>query len=338
MNTRVGRLPQALFCVSLLCVLVAFFFGVEVAYRLSVLLSVFVLFLFAFVCKGGSVAFRQPLILLFSCVVFLGVVLGLLNVFFRDNSIKEFFIYSGIYCGQLVALVLGYSYVYRLAGDGCSSVVDEVHVFKWLAWLCLFDVLWVLVRVFVVGLDVRTSYGFSYLLPFLIVYVARFKSLGLLFSSVWVYVSSSFFLAYGLLSGLRSVSAMAVLLLFLTFAFSGVRRFFVGVLVSLILVASVGFFFVNGAFDGQQATRRVETSVGIIVNRFKLTLFNDGGAKLDPNGGRADESMYALGDFFGREYVVFDMLVGRGYGFVFSDHSKDGELSAHVHVTPVAFS
>lgn len=81
---------------------------------------------------------------------------------------------------------------------------------------------------------------------------------------------------------------------------------------------------------------RIESSVYVVSKRMQQTLLNEDGMRLDPKGGRKEEAEFAL-EAFRESAGEIDYLIGRGYGFAYYDFSKDGEITGHVHITPIAF-
>ncbi len=331
------NLPVLMICLSLLAVASSFVAGVDVAYRLSALLSV-VLMLLVLIRVG----FKRYLLASVPVVWFLlicvfGSLFGFLNVFLRDNSLQQYLVYTGLYWGEAFALSVGAIFFRGLAVDGLADEEIAKEAIRWLGLLAVYDLLWVIVRVLVVGLDVRTSYGFSFLSPFLALYLSKYVVKSSVMSVVVLLLVAIVVLVTGVLSGLRSVSAFSVILVLLLFYRAGVERLIGVVIIATIATNIMGLLRATDLVGDVGFGRQFDRSVEIIINRFNTSLLSDEGVKVDPGEGRSEEAQMALDEFFGPNHVAVDNIFGRGFGFSFIDNSKDGELTAHVHMTPVAY-
>lgn len=331
------NLPVLMICLSLLAVASSFVAGVDVAYRLSALLSV-VLMAFVLIKVGfRRYLLRSVPVVWFYFVCIFGSVFGILNVFLRDNSLQQYLVYTGLYWGEAFALSVGVIFFRGLATEKGADVDVAKEATRWLGLLAVYDFLWLVVRVLVVGLDVRTSYGFSFLSPFFALYLSRYVFKSSVMSVAALLFVATIVLFTGVLSGLRSVSAFSVILVLLLLYRAGVERLIGVAIVAIIAISFIGVLRATDLVGDIQFGRQFDRSVEIIINRFNTSLLSDEGVKVDPGEGRSDEAQMAMDEFFGANHLSVDNIFGRGFGFSFIDNSKDGELTAHVHMTPVAY-
>jgi hypothetical protein len=180
--------------------------------------------------------------------------------------------------------------------------------------------------------------GYSFLFPVLLYLVGARSKEGVL-AIVGLISLVALFVSIALLSGQRSLAGATLTLLIYFFVFMGftralVSRVVLGVLAVLALVLIVDTLEVDDPLVFAAQKR-----IAFVERRLNQTLLSETGFKLDENSsrGREAEAKNALSAFFGPSYSVLDLLVGRGFGFVFPGIGPRGGMVAHVHITPVGY-
>lgn len=283
---------------------------------------IFLFLLFVFYgCKYFSL---DGNVLSLSIIFIVAILIGGVNTILDVNDLTNYVIYS----------TLSISYIFAILAGKYFSF-DFKQGVKILMILAFSELLLVIPRVLIVGLDVRTSLGFTYLLPCIFLFI-KSDAKGLV---IFIITSILYFAAI-FTSGLRSVLIPGILIYIvsLLFLFKTVNE--VGILIDrkkylfiapLVIIATL--MFASNVFNFKD---RIYHATNVVIVRMEQTLLNSDGARLDPNEGRQEESAFAL-EAFEKDASILNYFVGMGYGFSYRDNSKDGELSAHVHITPIAY-
>lgn len=313
-----------IFALSVLPMIFYIIGGMAVGYYLYFFLIIFIIFFYLInYSKKEYPDFVLSSILI---IIVSSIVLGGINAILGINDFKNYFSYTLMGVGYISAILLG-----LFLSDKRDIAVKILFV------LGMSELLLVIPRIFVVGFDSRTSMGFTFLIPYLFLFI-RFNFFYFLF---FIFISF-LFLGATLFSGLRSVLFSGFVLYFynifkLNLYFdksskkiskNNKKYYFIYPLIILFLVVF--------SFNILNLRDRIENSTNIVITRMEQTLLNSDGVRLDPKEGRSEEAEIALVKFREHAYLI-NYLIGMGYGFSFNDDSKDGEGSAHVHITPVAF-
>ncbi|WP_279130985.1 hypothetical protein [Photobacterium phosphoreum] len=324
MNNIVSGVFYRLYLSSIIGLVIAILIEPAIGYRVvSVFYLISVIVCIPFFCRGFLA--RKISIFLF-IMTFLGIVLGFLNSIYAENNIYSWLIYSALSVIYLFCFVIS---------NNVEIDLNYIHTMvKLFAIAAIVEMSWFFLRVIIFGLNSRSNYGFSFLSPFIALYIKQ-SAINENMKSYLVFILSLIVVSIGALSGLRSTFVYSMFLSLLCFYIAGFQSAIRSILpVSLITIIAIILFeydLVN--VELSNLTRSLE----IIFNRFMLTLFSESGAKLDPNGGRYEEAIYALETFKYNINSFVDVIFGKGYGFEFIDHSKDSQPTAHVHMTPVAY-
>lgn len=308
-----------IFCLVLIPVFSYMVFGTIYGYYLY-----FISLLMLFFYLGVNHPTFDHTSLIITTIVFFAIVVGGVNTIIGINDLENFFLYT----------LMGISYIFAIfAGRGFSrNTLSGVLI---LAFIGFSEILLLIPRIFLVGLDTRTSLSFTFLLPYIFL-ILKPNRLGFL---IFTFVSIFYFLSI-FLSGLRSVLIpgliiyiISIIYLYRSYGLSGFtgnkRKFLFVVPLFFLALFGVGLNLFN-------VKERVVNATNIVVVRMEQTLLNPDGVRLDPKEGRWEESEHAL-DEFKKHATLLNYFIGMGYGFSFIDYSRDGELSAHVHLTPIAF-
>ena len=251
-------------------------------------------------------------------LVFLeGILVGGVNVLFDRNSLYHYCIYSIIYLMGFIGLIVGQSMARQLTKERLLSV---------LATIGLAESLYLIPRIFGLGIATRSSMGFSFFAPLLFLRKAvttidtiQFVATGVTLASVY------------LLSGLRSVLITGLIMCAWMFWLRPIR-FSVIRTSAIALLAGIAF---TSLPTESQIRQSVENSVTVVLTRMNQTLFSESGFRLDPAEGR-DEEVSAAYDNFLSLATPLDHIFGRGFGFSYPSY-EDGAIMAHLHITPVAY-
>jgi hypothetical protein len=270
--------------------------------------------------KDIGFVFLSMLILVYS-----EIIIGAINSILGRNDFHHYIIYTGLGAMQVIAFYAG------MVNESSSTKENNDNVSFIIYGLGMIELTQILSRFFVIGLDVRTSLGFSFLFPLVMAYIMGRNNLK--FKNIVATVYLIIFSFIILLSGLRSIFVMGIFLIAasLIAMLKSNKNNYKNIFYRLCAIV---LFFVVVVYGLN--SNAVDRSLNIITTRFSQTLFVDTHIKIDPEGGRVEEANDALYEF-SKGGNLFDLLMGRGFGFSFAETGRGDANTAHIHITPVAY-
>lgn len=257
-------------------------------------------------------------------VLSVGTFVGAVYVAEGSNSLSKWAIYSGLGFTWVVAVI---------AGERVGRAAHPLTLVRVVLLLCALDAVMLIPRFLIVGMEGRTSWGFS---PWAAASAVSLATPGLsrrerLFGGAVVVAV----LLGTALSGMRS----AVFLAAASFGAAAIylaRSWHKKWVRRIAIVMVVGAVSVSAAIENLGLSETAERQASLVAARMNATLLREDGIVLDEDaGGREFEAREAMAEFE-RRGAWHAWAIGYGHGFTFFN-SVLGEVVAHVHISPLAF-
>jgi hypothetical protein len=229
--------------------------------------------------------------------------------------------------GEYLLLGVG-GIVGLIAGQACGRKAHGNRSFYWSVVLAVgaSETFLLIPRILDTGLAVRSSLGTVSVLAALLLGAVSAESTKMRAASALL---GAIGLAAALLSGMRSSTAVALATLVVV-APSLIRR--------PKSRASAVVFVLAITLAGIVVTRAqtVKDNLDLVSLRLQRTLLNESARSLDDGRSRVEEATAAL-ETFDNQAGALGWALGLGFGFTYPMPHDPATLTAHVHITPVAF-
>lgn len=329
-NLKDRWIPVLLFFLTgCLPVLVSFYFGLgevlrSIIFGYSIILSV-ILYYSDKKVKLFKFDSRIPFLLLLLLVQ--GMFIGIFFLSFGYNKQKSFWEYS------ILALL---AFVGYRVGEILVVGAPPERIFNYLLAIGTSDVLFIIAKMNIWGVDARSSFGTTNLIPVFLFAIFIMKG------KILIKLISTLSLIFGLLgtfmSGMRSSTTITVIQIIVYLVVISLRKrveqklWMWFVLVSFSVVCVLLMYALN-------FVDKIDDKVEMVVSRMNNSLFRNGEIKLDEGEdqgrGRVVEAEIALDEQYDKSGIAGAVL-GMGHGFVFVE-PENNNLTAHVHFTIVAY-
>lgn len=251
-----------------------------------------------------------------------GSIVGGISSYTGENDWPKWTAYS----------VLGMSWYFGMrAGEAVGRRFSAAQLTTLILALCWADLALFAPRVYNLGLEVRSPWGSTLWLGFLVsCAVTQYRGR----PGVKIMLAFVTGLVATLVSGMRLTTVTALAAPMLTFLYLRWHHFRVARPVArFALVATLLTIVAVATFP--DLWRRASEKLQTVGDRLGRSIFSDTEVHLDEGGeGREAEADRAL-DEFGARKDDLKTVAGCGHGFVYRD--PWGKDSAHVHITPIAF-